>query len=166
MFGKKDIDTLHNQKGRSFVGESMQIEGDLDYSGAVDVAGLINGNVHVKEMIIFDTGSVKGNLHVSKLNINGHVEGQIIADEISLGSSSVIKGDFSFKSYLKTEEGADIDGYIKRVNNGKSNSEEDIAIEEIVERVEAIKPKPAQVAQRKEAVKVVISYINFNKYIT
>ena len=90
MFGKKDIDTLHNQKGRSFVGESMQIEGDLDYSGAVDVAGLINGNVRVKEMIIFDTGSVKGNLYVSNLNINGHVEGKIIADEISLGSSSVI----------------------------------------------------------------------------
>ena len=32
------------------------------------------------------------------------------------------------------EEGADIDGYIKRTNNGKSNTEEDIAIEEIVDR--------------------------------
>ena len=68
---------------------------------------------HVKEMIIFDTGSVKGNLYVKKLNINGHVEGQIVADEISLGSNSVIKGDILFKTYLKTEEGAEIDGYIK-----------------------------------------------------
>ena len=142
MFGKKDIDTLHNQKGRSFVGESMQIEGDLDYSGAVDVAGLINGNVRVKEMIIFDTGSVKGNLHVSKLNINGHVEGQIIADEISLGSSSVIKGDILFKSYLKTEEGAEIDGYIKGAKHKKNvRDEEDKDIEEIMARPELGKPK-------------------------
>ena len=51
------------------------------------------------------------------------------------------------------EEGADIDGYIKRANNGKSNNEEDITIEEIVEREESIKkPKPIHVVQQKKAV--------------
>ena len=120
----------------------MQIEGDLDCSGTVDVAGLINGNVHVKEMIIFDSGSIKGNLHVSKLNISGHVEGKIIADEISLGSNSVIKGDILFKSYLKTEEGAEIDGYIKGTKNNQSiRDEEDKDIEEIMARPELGKPK-------------------------
>ena len=69
MFGKKNSDELLNQSGRSFVGESMQIEGDIDCSGAVDVAGLINGNVNVKEMIVFDTGSVKGSLKVKKILI-------------------------------------------------------------------------------------------------
>ena len=34
-----------NHNGRSFVGETMQLEGDLRSSGCVDVAGLINGNV-------------------------------------------------------------------------------------------------------------------------
>ena len=58
-----------------------------------------------------------------------------------------------FKNSLKTEEGADIEGYIKRMNNGKSSSEEDIAIEEIIERVETIKkPKPIHVVQQKKAV--------------
>ena len=151
MFGKKDTDTLLNQKGRSFVGESMQIEGDLDYSGAVDVAGLINGNVRVKEMIIFETGSVKGNLYISKLNINGHVEGQIIADEISLGSSSVIKGDVTFKTSLKTEEGAEIDGYIKGKSKGNIQDEEDKDIEEIVARPELGKPTLVK-DSKKEAV--------------
>ena len=152
MFGKKNTNTLLNQKGRSFVGESMQIEGDLECSGAVDVAGLINGNVYVKEMIIFDTGSVKGNLHVSKLNINGHVEGQIIADEISLGSSSVIKGDISFKSYLKTEEGAQIDGYIKGTKSKRNfGDEEDKDIEEITARPELGKPTLVK-NNKKEAV--------------
>ena len=54
---------------------------------------------------------------------------------------------------MKTEEGADIDGYIKRANNGKSNSEEDITIEEIVERGESVtKPKPIHIVQQKKAV--------------
>ena len=141
MFGKKSSDSLLNQSGRSFVAETMQIEGDFHYSGAVDVAGLINGNVYGKEMIIFGTGSVKGNLHVNKLDINGHVEGQIIADEITLGSNSVIKGDILFKSYLKTEEGAEIDGYIKGNKTKKvMQDEEDKDIEEIIARPELGRP--------------------------
>ena len=52
---------------------------------------------------------------------------------------------------LKTEEGADIDGYIKRINGGKANLEEDIAIEEIVERTEPKKPEIVPVAQSKKA---------------
>ena len=152
MFRKKSSDTLLNQSGRSFVAETMQIEGDFHYSGAVDVAGLINGNVYGKEMIIFDTGSVKGNLHVSKLNIHGHVEGQIVADEISLGSNSVIKGDISFKLHLKTEEGAEIDGYIKGTKFKKNiRGEEDEDIEKIAAKPGFGKPTLVEV-DKEEAV--------------
>ena len=152
MFGKKSSESLLNQSGRSFVGETMQIEGDFHYSGAVDVAGLINGNVYGKEMIILDTGSVKGNLYVSKLNINGHVEGKIVADEISLGSNSVIKGDILFKSHLKTEEGAEIDGHIKGAKSKKNIlGEEDEDIEKIAARPEPGKPTLVRV-DKEEAV--------------
>ena len=65
---------------------------------------------------------------------------------------AIIKGDIFFRNSLKTEEGADIDGYIKRVSNGKTNTEEDIAIEEIVERSEPRKPKIVPVTTHKEAV--------------
>ena len=150
MFGKKSSESLLNQSGRSFVAETMQVEGEFHFSGAVDVAGLINGNVYGKEMIILDTGSVKGNLHVSKLNINGHVEGQIVTDEISLGSNSVIKGDILFKSHLKTEEGAEIDGYIKGAKP-KKRVREDEDIEEIVARPEFGKPTLVK-SKKKEAV--------------
>ena len=141
-----------NHSGRSHVGETMQLEGDLRSSGAVDVSGLVNGNVFVSEMIITETGSIRGTLEAGSVEINGHLEGKITADAIIVGKNAVIKGDIFFKNTLKTEEGADIDGYIKRINNGKSNTEEDIAIEEIVERKENIKPKAIPAAQHKEAV--------------
>ena len=141
-----------NHSGRSYLGETLQLEGDLRSSGAVDVAGLVNGNVFVSEMIITETGSIRGSLEASSVEINGHLEGKITADAIIVGKNAVIKGDIFFKNTLKTEEGADIDGYIKRINNGKSNTEEDIAIEEIVERKENIKPKVIPAIQHKEAV--------------
>lgn len=142
-----------NHSGRSHIGETMQLEGDLRTSGSIDVAGLINGNIFVSDMTITETGSIRGLVEANSIEINGHVEGKISADTVIVGKTAVIKGDIFFKNTLKTEEGADIDGYIKRANNGKSNSEEDIAIEEIVERTESIKkPKPIHVVQQKKAV--------------
>ena len=141
-----------NHSGRSHVGETMQLEGDLRSSGSLDIAGLINGNVFVSDMTITETGSVRGSIEAATLEINGHVEGKISADTVIVGRNAVIKGDIFFKNTLKTEEGADIDGYIKRASNGKSNTEEDIAIEEIVEREQTAKPKPIHAVPRKQAV--------------
>ena len=142
-----------NHSGRSHVGETMQLEGDLRTSGSIDVAGLVNGNIFVSEITITETGSIRGAVEAATIEINGHVEGKISADTVIIGKSAVIKGDIFFKNTLKTEEGADIDGYIKRANNGKSNSEEDITIEEIVEREKPIeKQKPIHVMQQKKAV--------------
>ena len=142
-----------NHSGRSLIGETMQLEGDLRTSGSIDVAGLINGNIFVSEMTVKETGSIRGTVEATSIEINGHVEGKITADVVIVGKTAVVKGDILFKTSLRTEEGADIEGYIKRMNNGKSNSEEDIAIEEIVERSETVKkPKPIHVVQQKKAV--------------
>ena len=140
-----------NHSGRSYVGETMQLDGDLKSSGSIDVAGLMNGNIFVSEMVIKETGSIRGTVEAGTIEIHGHVEGKISADVVIIGKSAVIKGDILFKDTLKTEEGADIDGYIKRTNNGKNNSEEDIAIESIVEREVEKKPRIIH-AVHKEAV--------------
>ena len=141
-----------NHSGRSYVGETLQLEGDLRSSGSLDIAGLINGQIFVSEVTIRETGSVRGSVEATSVEVNGHVEGKITADTVIVGKNAVIKGDIFFKNTLKTEEGADIDGYIKRVNNGKSNTEEDIAIDEIVERAEPKKPEIVPIPSHKEAV--------------
>ena len=141
-----------NHNGRSYIGETMQFEGDLRSSGSLDVAGLVNGNIFVSEMVITEAGLVRGSIEAGTIEVNGHVEGKISADVVIVGKNAVIKGDIFFKNTLKTEEGADIDGYIKRISKGKSETEEDIAIEEIVEREDSKKPRVVHVRQHKEAV--------------
>ena len=144
-----------NHSGRSYVGETMQVDGDVRSTGSLDVAGLINGNIFVDDLVLKDTGSIRGVIEVNKLEINGHVDGKIIANTIIVGKDAVIKGDVLFRNTLKTEEGADIDGYIKRDANGKSKSEEDIDIEQIIQRPTPVKSKkkPKLVPEpQKEAV--------------
>ena len=134
MFRKKNSHALLSQNGRSYVGETLHIEGDIYSTGALDVAGLIRGNIQGDEMIVLETGFIKGNLNVRKIEINGHIEGEVIADIIDLGRNAVVKGDLLFKSILRTAEGADIDGYIKKTGAGKKDIEEDKDIEEIETR--------------------------------
>ena len=45
-----------NHSGRSRVGETLQLEGDLRSSGNIDVAGLINGNVFISELVVTENG--------------------------------------------------------------------------------------------------------------
>ena len=132
-----------NHNGRSHIGETMQFEGDLRSSGSLDVAGLVNGSIFVSEMIITEAGSVRGSIEAANIEVNGHVEGKISADVVVVGKNAVIKGDIFFKNTLKTEEG---------ISKGKSDTEEDIAIEEIVDREDSTKPKVVHVGQHKEAV--------------
>ena len=141
-----------NHNGRSYIGETMQFEGDLRSSGSLDVAGLVNGNIFVSEMIITEAGSVRGSIEAANIEVNGHVEGKISADVVIIGKNAVVKGDIFFKNTLRTEEGADIDGYIKRASKGKVDTDEDITIEEIVEREGTAKPKIVPVTHHKEAV--------------
>ena len=120
----------------SHVGETMQLEGDLRSAGSIDVSGLVNGNLFVSDIVVTESGSVRGSVEATNIEINGHVEGKISADIVIIGKTAVIKGDIFFKHTLKTEEGADIDGYIKRASKGKINVEEDIAIEELEKNLE------------------------------
>ncbi len=51
---KQEQQKLLNPSGRSLIGESLHVEGDLRSPGCVDFAGLINGNVYVNEMKMYE----------------------------------------------------------------------------------------------------------------
>ena len=52
--------------------------------------------------------------------IHGHMDGKISGADVIIGSTGTVKGDIEFGNNLKTENGADIDGYIKKTNSSKS----------------------------------------------
>ena len=54
------------------------------------------------------------------MEVHGHLDGKISAVNVIIGSTGVVKGDIEFANNLRTENGADIDGYIKKTNSSKS----------------------------------------------
>ena len=105
---------------RSLISETVSIEGTINSSGAIDIAGLVKGPVYSKEIIIRETGSITGTIEADHVEVHGHMDGKISGDNVVIGSSGTVKGDIDFGNNLKTENGADIDGYIKKSNRAKS----------------------------------------------
>tara|TARA_Y200000002_G_scaffold304926_1_gene260606 strand:- start:87 stop:548 length:462 start_codon:yes stop_codon:yes gene_type:complete len=105
---------------RSLISETVSIEGTINSSGAIDVAGLVKGPVYSKEIIVRETGSITGSIEADHVEIHGHMDGKIAGADIVVGATGTVKGDIEFGNNLKTENGADIDGYIKKTNSAKS----------------------------------------------
>ncbi len=118
MFGDKKIKIKDSE--RSLISETVSIEGTINSSGAIDVAGLVKGPVFSKELIVRDTGSITGSIEADDVEIHGHLDGKVIAQNIVIGATGTVKGDIEFGTNLRTENGADIDGYIKKTNSSKS----------------------------------------------
>ena len=118
MFGDKKIKIKDSE--RSLISETVSIEGTINSSGAIDVAGLVKGPVYSKELIVRDTGSITGTIEADVVEIHGHLDGKVSAQDIVIGATGTVKGDIEFSNNLKTENGADIDGYIKKTNSSKS----------------------------------------------
>ena len=118
MFGN-DKSTKSDTE-RSLIGEAVTIDGNINSAGSIDVAGLIKGPVISKEIIVKDTGSIVGEVEADKVEVLGHINGKISAKNIVIRSTGTVKGDLLFAENLLTENGADIDGYIKKTNETKS----------------------------------------------
>jgi len=114
MFGDKKNKIKDSE--RSLISETVSIEGTINSSGAIDVAGLVKGPVYSKELIVRDTGSITGTIEADDVEIHGHLDGKVSAQNIVVGATGTVKGDIEFGNNLRTENGADIDGYIKKTN--------------------------------------------------
>ena len=114
MFGDKKNKIKDAE--RSLISETVSIEGTINSSGAIDVAGLVKGPVYSKELIVRDTGSITGTIEADDVEIHGHLDGKVSAQNIVIGATGTVKGDIEFGNNLRTENGADIDGYIKKTN--------------------------------------------------
>ena len=118
MFGDKKNKLTDSE--RSLISETVSIEGTINSSGAIDVAGLIKGPVYSKEIIIRETGSITGSVEGDHIEIHGHLDGKVSGQDVVIGGTGTVKGDIEFGNNLRTENGADIDGYIKKTNSSKS----------------------------------------------
>ncbi len=124
MFNNLKKQAIEKKGNGSFLSETLHIEGEIVSTGSIELAGLVDGNIQSEKLTILDTGSIKGNIETKIVNVDGQVEGDINCTYLFLGSNAVIRGNIYFSETLKTEEGADVDGYIKKTAKQDSKEKE------------------------------------------
>ena len=83
MFGDKKNKIKDTE--RSLISETVSIEGTINSSGAIDVAGLIKRPVNSKEIIVRETGSITGAIEGDHIEVHGHMDGKISGSNVIIG---------------------------------------------------------------------------------
>ena len=121
------------EDGASLIGEGLNVEGDLNCKGSIEVAGIMNGNIIANGLKVLETGSIIGGVKAGRFEVFGFIEGEIYADDIVIGKTATIKGDIFFKDNLKIDEGADVDVVRHRDAARLAVDEEAVAQQQLAE---------------------------------
>ena len=115
MFGENKEKLVSLVVEKSTIGGDFTIEGLVNSAGDVDLGGSVKGPVNVKALLIKEKGSVIGEINAEKVDVFGYVDGKVTAKKIVIGTTGEIKGDLEFTESLVVEEGARLDGNVKKV---------------------------------------------------
>lgn len=111
-----------SNSGTSVIGTDLTILGDritIISANKLQVDGDVRGNVHGKQVVITEEGSVVGMVCAEAIEVRGGVRGAIRAVNVRLAPTAQVEGDITHQK-LSIAEGAEFDG---RVRMTKDTSE-------------------------------------------
>ncbi len=112
MWGKNKSKSA---KIETLIGTTMEIQGDLIFSGGLHVDGKIIGNVIAEEnshsmLVLSDRGQIEGEVRVPFVVLNGQVIGDVYASErVELSSQGQVNGNVYY-NLLEMAMGAEVNG--------------------------------------------------------
>ena len=112
MLGKKKI---RSSKIDTLIGQSIELDGDLNFSGGLHLDGKINGNVTSENgsnsvLVVSEQGQISGDVSVPYAVINGTIKGNVYASEkLELSNKARITGNVHY-NVLEMASGASVNG--------------------------------------------------------
>jgi len=111
-------------KIETLIGNSIEVRGDLIFSGGLHVDGKIIGNVIAEDgsdsmLVLSDHGSIEGEVRVPFVVLNGEVIGDVYATErVELSGRAQVSGNV-FYNLLEMAMGAEVNGSLVHCKNEK-----------------------------------------------
>lgn len=126
MWGSSD--KIGSSKIDTLIGESIEITGDVKFSGGLHLDGKIVGNVMTEEggdsvLIVSDKGRVDGDVSVSYAVINGEIIGNVyVSEKLELSGRARITGNVHY-NLLEMASGAEVNGKMLHETKDKKRLE-------------------------------------------
>ena len=99
----------------SLIGQQTKIKGEIIFSGGLHIDGQINGNITAVEdsgavLTLSEQGSIKGEVRVPNVILNGTVQGNVYAEEhIELALNARVTGNVYY-NLIEMAMGAEVNG--------------------------------------------------------
>jgi cytoskeletal protein CcmA (bactofilin family) len=99
----------------SLIGQQTEIKGDITFTGGLHIDGKIEGNIIATEssgsvLTLSDQGSIKGDVRVPNIILNGLVRGNVYAEEhIELALNARVIGNVYY-NLIEMAMGAEVNG--------------------------------------------------------
>ena len=110
----------------SLIGQKTQIKGDIIFTGGLHIDANIEGNINAPDdsgsvLTLSEQGSIKGEVHVPNIIINGTVIGDVYAKEsIELALHARITGNVYY-NLIEIATGAEVNGSLIRASDDMAN---------------------------------------------
>ena len=108
--------TDNNPKGSLFVGEGVIVKGTFEVPEMAIVAGLVEGELNTKEVLVDTTGIVNGRINAEVVEIRGEVtQGLHVTNHLNVRSSAKITGLTQYAE-MSVEKGAELSGELRVID--------------------------------------------------
>lgn len=102
--------------------QDMVLTGMILTDGAVELHGVLDGDICAKGFTLGSTGMLKGDVVAEEVAIAGEGEGRITARKVRLGAGARYRGDILHQR-LSVEDGAEFEGAVLRKTDEAAWSE-------------------------------------------
>ena len=105
-----------SSSAHSIIGANLEIIGDLKTAGAIQVDGVIRGDVRANKLVVSEKAQIEGEIIAEFADVSGRVTGQIRAKDVTLSRSAKVTGDILHET-LEVQPGAYLDGACRHTKN-------------------------------------------------
>ena len=113
----------NNPKGSLFVGEGVVVRGTFEVPEMAVVAGLVEGELNTKEVLVDTSGIVNGRINAQVVEVRGEVtQGLNVTNHLNVRSSAKITGLTQYAE-MSVEKGAKLSGELRLIDSSASGAE-------------------------------------------
>lgn len=113
----------------TLISQDTVIEGNIQFSGSLDIEGLVRGNIIAEPgkdalLRLVGKGRVEGDIRVPSVIINGEVQGDVHSSkQVELAANARVQGNV-FYNLVEMAAGSEVNGSLKHVGESPAGGED------------------------------------------
>ena len=98
--GNKKATSNITETKSTFIAEGIEVIGNLNGKGAVQVEGILNGDISVTSVVIGEHGTVNGVVNATNVIVNGTLNGAVFCESLEIMPNGNISNEIKVQQLL------------------------------------------------------------------